>query len=184
MGIGWNPFRWIEYSISASLMIYLISAISGTKDSVSAIAAALITPSLMINGFTTEKEIQQNAIHNWTSGKGPKPDHDTAIIWSNFAPAWALFAVQWYIILANYFKMSEEAKDAGKPFQKSVQFMVASQVVFFSLFGVIQSYQVYKWFYAAVGKIEPTFAVYEKAYIILSAVTKLALAVSVFSSFV
>jgi hypothetical protein len=183
MGTGWNPFRWIEYSLSASLMIYVISAISGTKDSVSAVAAALITPSLMINGFTTEKELQQNAVHNWSIGNGVKPQHDNAIIWSNFAPAWALFFVQWYVILSNYVKLAKEAEDAGQPIQSSVKFMVTSQLLFFSLFGVIQSYQVYRWAVAKIGHAEPNFLVYEKAYIILSAVTKLALAVSVFTAF-
>jgi len=184
MGTGWNPFRWVEYSLSASLMIYLISAISGTKDSVSAIAAALITPSLMINGFTTEKELQQNAIHNWSIGRGEKPDHDSAIIWSNFGPAWALFFVQWYIILSNYVKLAKEAEDAGRPIEGGVKFTVKTQLIFFSLFGVIQTYQVYRWSTSKLGRVEPTFMIYEKSYIILSAVTKLALAASVFSAFV
>jgi hypothetical protein len=182
-GTGWNPYRWVEYSLSAGFMIYLISAISGTKDSISAVSAALITPSLMINGFTTEKELQQNALHDWSLGKGERPEHDSAIIWSNFGPAWALFFVQWYIILSNYVKLAKEAKDAGQPIEGGVKFMVTSQLFFFSLFGVIQSYQVYRWYTSNLGRVEPSFIIYEKSYIILSAITKLALAVSVFSSF-
>ena len=181
-GTGWNPFRWLEYSISAGLMIYLISAISGTKDNVAATAAALITPSLMINGFTTEKEIQQNALHYWAEGAGPKPVHDSAIIWSNFAPAWALFAVQWYIILSNYSKIVKEAQDAGRPSEGSVKFAVNSQLIFFSIFGVIQTYQVWRWWSARVGRPEFLFATYEKSYIVLSAITKLALAFTVFNA--
>lgn len=173
-GVGWNPYRWVEYSISAAFMIYVISAVSGTKDSVSAIAAALITPSLMINGFTTEKELQQNALSLWSQGLGPKPMQDSAIIWSNFGPAWALFGVQWYIILSNYFKLVGQAKEAGNPIEKPVQFAVISQLFFFSLFGVVQSYQVWQWF-KGVG-VQPMFIVYEKIYIVLSAVTKLLLA--------
>jgi hypothetical protein len=80
-GIGWNPYRWIEYSLSASVMIYIISVVSGTKDQVSAISAALITPGLMINGLTAEKEIQQNAIADWTRGYADeKPKIDATII--------------------------------------------------------------------------------------------------------
>ena len=56
--------------------------------------------------------------------------------------------------------------------------MVYSQLLFFSLFGIILTYQVYRW--APSGRrIEPKFLSYEKAYIVLSAVTKLLLASTV-----
>ena len=176
LGFGWNPFRWIEYSLSASLMIYLISIVSGTKDQVSAISAALITPGLMINGFTLERALKQNEVHAWSVKEGPKPDIDNEIIYSNLIPAWGLFAVHWYIILSNYSRFVKEAKDAGRPIDNSVVFMVFSQLFFFSLFGVIQTYQVWRWSTAHKGRKEPSYVVYEKAYIILSSVTKLLLA--------
>ena len=177
LGFGWNPYRWVEYSLSASLMIYLISAASGTKDQVTAISAALITPGLMINGFTNERALKQNALHDWSVDNSlPKPDVDASIVWSNLGPAWFLFAVHWYIILSNYSKLVQEAKDAGKPIDESVRFMVYSQLVFFSLFGVIQTYQVYRWATSKPGRTEASFIAYEKAYIVLSTVTKLVLA--------
>ena len=177
LGYGWNPFRWVEYSISAGLMIYLISIVSGTKDQVSAISAALITPGLMINGFTTERELEQNALHKWSLNPRnvKKPDIDAEIVLSNFIPAWFLYGVHWYIILSNYTKLVNEAKTNGTPIDDSVKFMVYSQLIFFSMFGIIQSYQVYRWFTSKPGRIEPSFIAYEKAYIILSAVTKLVL---------
>jgi hypothetical protein len=159
-------------------MLYLISAISGTKDQVSAVSVALITPGLMINGFTTERALHQNAIHDWSlsPSKLKKPVIDAEIILSNLLPGWVLFGVHWYIILSNYSKIIKEAEAAGKPLNASVTFMVFSQLVFFSLFGVIQTYQVYRWFTSRKGRIEPNYFVYEKSYIVLSAVTKLLLA--------
>jgi hypothetical protein len=180
LGFGWNPFRWIEYSLSASLMIYLISATSGTKDQVSAVSAALITPGLMINGFTTERALQQNALHFWSEhNKSLKPKIDKEIVLSNLLPAWGLFGVKWFIILSNYSKLSKEAKDAGEPLDASVSFMVFSQLFFFSLFGVIQTYQVYRFFTLRKGRIEPSYMSYEKAYIVLSTFTKLLLGITV-----
>ena len=180
LGWGWNPYRWVEYSLSAGAMIYLISAVSGTKDQVSAISAALITPGLMINGFTTERELHQNQIAAWTRGGGaPKPTADPFIVWSNLIPGWFLYFTHWYIILSNYNRLSKKAKETGKEFDKNVQFMVWSQLVFFSLFGVIQSYQVWRWANVTKGVTEPYFVVYEKAYIILSAIAKLTLAITV-----
>jgi hypothetical protein len=90
--------------------------------------------------------------------------------------------VHWYIILSNYNKLAKEAKAAGKSLDGSVFFMVYSQLAFFSLFGVIQSYQVYRWFTLRPSRSEPSFFQYEKAYILLSAITKLALGATVLYS--
>ena len=177
LGFGWNPFRWVEYSITAGLMIYLISIASGTKEQISAVSNALITPGLMINGFTNERALQQNELHKWSlEPSAPKPKVDSSIVLSNIIPAWVLFGVHWYVILSNYSKLSKEAENEGKKLDTSVGFMVYSQLFFFSLFGVIQTYQVYRWATLKVGRIEPSYIVYEKAYIVLSAVTKLFLA--------
>lgn len=182
LGFGWNPYRWVEYSISAGLMIYLISIASGTKDQVTAVSAALITPGLMVNGFTNERALQQNALHAWSLDPSnvAKPTVDAEIVFSNLIPAWLLFFVHWYIIFSNYGALSKEAKAANKPLDPGVTFMVYSQLFFFSLFGVIQTYQVYRWFTSRPGRIEWSFLTYEKAYIVLSAVTKLLLAATVF----
>jgi hypothetical protein len=181
LGFGWNPYRWIEYSISAGLMIYLISIASGTKEQISAISNALITPGLMINGFTNERALQQNDLHKWSTAAKlnpelPKPKVDAFIVLSNFIPAWALFFVHWYVILSNYSKLTKEAREEGQTLDPSVGFMVYSQLFFFSLFGVIQTYQVFRWGTLKVGRIEPSYIVYEKVYIILSAIAKLVLA--------
>lgn len=176
INFGWNPYRWVEYSITASLMIYLISAVSGTKDDVSAISNALITPGLMLSGFTTERALKQNALHDWSlSPSLAKPAIDAPIVLSNVFPAWILYGVHWYIILSNYSRLAKDAREQGRPLDKSVTFMVYSQLVFFSLFGIIQSYQVYRWISSREGRAEPSFAQYEKSYIVLSAVAKLAL---------
>jgi hypothetical protein len=159
-------------------MIYLISVASGTKEEVSAISNALITPGLMVNGFTNERVLQQNSLYEWSRKPSldTKPDVDAYILLSNLVPAWILFGVHWYVILSNYSKLSKEAKNDGKSLDSGVGFMVYSQLIFFSLFGVIQTYQAYRWATLKVGRLEPSFIVYEKAYIVLSAVTKLALA--------
>lgn len=177
LGFGWNPYRWIEYSISAGLMIYLISIASGSKDQVQAVSNALITPSLMISGWTNERALQQNDLSRWSRDNSiQKPNIDKSIVYSNFFPAWGLFAVHWYIILSNYSRLSRQAKDANKPLDAGITFMVFSQLIFFSMFGVVQSYQVFRWTTSRPGRIEPMYITYEKVYIVLSAVTKLLLA--------
>lgn len=177
---GWNPYRWFEYSVSAGIMIYIISIISGTKEQVAAISTALITPSLMLQGYSVEGLLHQNELRDWSEGKlKVQPQVESAVLWSNIIPAWFLFGVHWYIILSNYAKITQEAKNAGKPVDNSVVFMVYSQLLFFSLFGFIQTYQVYRWATSTKGRHEWGYIEYEKAYIALSAITKLVLAASV-----
>lgn len=177
LGFGWNPFRWVEYSISAGIMIYLISISSGTKEQISAISNALITPGLMINGFTNERALKQNELHKWSLNPTvERPMIDVQILFSNLIPAWFLFGVHWYVILSNYAKLSKEARLAGNELDRSVGFMVYSQLFFFSSFGLIQTYQAFRFFTLKPGRIEPSYIVYEKIYIVLSAVAKLALA--------
>lgn len=178
-GWGWNPFRWVEYSVSASIMVYIISVISGTKENVSALAATLITPGLMLQGFTTERELKQNALHDWSMGRGAKPAIDSFIVLSQIIPAWGFFALKWYIILSNYARLVRSAKSSTKPVDPSVTTMVYSQLAFFSVFGLIQTWQVGRWYTARAGRVEPRFEAYEAAYIVMSAITKLALAGSV-----
>lgn len=181
-GYGWNPFRWAEYSLSAGVMTYLISCVSGTKDQISAIASGLIVPSLMISGLTTERALNQNALSAWSIKGGRKAAIDPVVVWANILPSWLLFFTNWYIILSNYYYVSRQASRAGKPVDPTVSFMVYSQLFFFSLFGVIMSYQVYRWATCRRGRIEPRFVVYEKAYIVLSAITKFVLAATVLNA--
>lgn len=158
-------------------MIYLISIASGSKDQVQAVSNALITPSLMLSGWTNERALQQNDLSRWSRNNSiGKPRIDGSIVYSNFFPAWGLFAVHWYIILSNYSRLSKQAKEADKPLDSGITFMVFSQLIFFSMFGLVQGYQVYRWITSKPGRVEPMFISYEKVYIVLSAVTKLLLA--------
>lgn len=177
LGTGWNPWRWFEYSISASIMIYIICIVTGTKETVEALSTALITPSLMLQGYSVEGLLHQNELHDWSIGHRPsKPKIESAVMWFNFLPAWFLYLIHWYIIVSNYQRISKEAADANKPVDSSVIFMVYSQLILFSFFGFIQTYQVYRWTTAHKGREEWSYVTYEKAYIILSSTTKLLLA--------
>jgi len=177
LGVGWNPWRWVEYSISASIMIYIICIVTGTKEQVQAMSTSLIVPGLMLQGFSVEGLLHQNELHKWSVGTiKAKTKIEAVVMWSNFIPAWFLFFVKWFIIISNYQKLAREAKAANKPIDSSVTFMVYSQLVLFSMFGFIQTYQVYRWTSSRPGRVEWNYITYEKAYIILSTFTKLVLA--------
>jgi hypothetical protein len=174
-GYGWNPFRWIEYSLTASLMIYVIALVAGAKEENNTIVATLITPGLMLQGLTVEREIHQNAL-----AKGKSVDIDPVLIWFNFLPAWLFFGLKWYIIWSAYFQLQSDLKADGKTLDVRVQRLVTIQFIGFTLFGVLQTLQVSGWSNKTRFRTY-RYEVYEKGYILLSFVVKAALGISVAS---
>ena len=181
LGYGWNPFRWIEYSLTAGIMIYLIAIVAGAKESSNALVAALLVPGLMLQGLTVERELHQNALASWASRKTQqKPNIDAVLVWANFIPAWIFFGIKWYIIWNAYFELKRQLENDGKTIDKRITELVFIQFLGFTAFGIIQSVQVYSWVYSGRGHWTQSFYInYEKAYIALSFIVKAALGISV-----
>ena len=178
---GWNPVRWIEYSITAAIMIYVISIVAGAKEQSTALTATLIVPGLMFQGLTVERELKQNALARWSNGDtSKKPDVDHILVWANFAPAWFFFGIKWYIIWSAYLKLRSELKEAGKPISSKITDLVLIQFVAFALFGVIQTIQVLGWNGPRGNwSSRQPYETFEKLYISLSFLAKAALGISV-----
>lgn len=181
-GQGWNPFRWFEYSITASIMIYIISIVAGAKEESTALVAALLTPGIMLQGLTVERELKQNLLSSWStsSGQKEKPYVDSVLIWANFAPAWFFFGIKWFIIFNAYLKLRSDLKKQNLTIDPKITQLVVSQFIAFSLFGVVQSIQIYSWT-APRGSwsSRQAYITFEKMYIGLSFVAKAALGLSV-----
>lgn len=180
-GYGWNPFRWIEYSFTAGIMIYLIAIVAGAKESSNALVAALLVPGLMLQGLTVERELHQNELAMWASRKTEiKPATDSVLVWANFIPAWIFFAIKWYIIWNAYFELKKQLESEGKIIDKRITELVLVQFVGFATFGIVQSIQVYSWIYSGRGHWTQSYYInYEKGYIALSFIVKAALGISV-----
>jgi hypothetical protein len=173
-GYGWNPFRWIEYSITASIMIFIISVIAGNKEQSAAWTVSLITVGLMFQGYTNEREIHQNGL----AENIYKTIVDPYIVWGNFIPAWLLYGIKWYIIFNALIALQDDIKQQTNGYLNGkVTWLVLLQFIFFSLFGLVQSYQVYLW----ATKTSPTLTYYsfEIMYIWLSLIAKVGLGLSV-----
>jgi hypothetical protein len=173
-GFGWNPFRWVEYSITASIMIFVISVIAGNKDNSVAWTVSLITVGLMFQGYTTEREIHQNLVAKDFSAARVDP----YIVWGNFVPAWLLYAIKWYLIFNALVSLQRDVKTQTSGYLSGkVTWLVVSQFIFFSLFGVVQSVQVYLW----ARKVQPSvpYVNFEVAYVWLSLIAKVGLGLSV-----
>lgn len=61
-----NRFRWVEYSLSASLMIVLVAGITGITDIAALIALFGVNASMILFGWLMETTSRPGANVNWT----------------------------------------------------------------------------------------------------------------------
>lgn len=152
-----NDARWIEYSVSSSLMIVLIAMITGVSDIGALIAIAGVNASMIFFGLVQEAFIRPSEDRvNWMP-----------YIYGCFAGAvpWAIIALQ--------IASSEEGRPGPPAF---VYGIIVSLFLLFNSFAVNMVLQ-----YKRVGRWE-SYIFGEKAYIIISLVAKTLLAWQVFAN--
>lgn len=153
--VGINKARWIEYSISASIMIVAISLLVGIYDAASLIAAFSLVAIMNLCGLVMEIHNQTTKRTNWIS------------YWigclAGIIP-WAMIAL--YLVAgASY----------GSKAPSFVYWIFVSIFLFFNCFAINMVLQ-----YKKVGKWRD-YLYGERAYIILSLVAKSLLAWQVFA---
>jgi hypothetical protein len=154
---GWlerrmNPARWVEYSVSSTLMVIVILQLCGIDELASLILAAAANISMIFFGWLQEKYEQP--------GRGMLP------FWFGCVAG----AAPWLTIVAYLF--SPGAAPASPP--GFVFGIVVSLFVFFNCFAVNQWLQ-----YREIGRWRE-YLYGERAYLILSLAAKSALAWQVF----
>ena len=151
-----NIFRWVEYSLSSSVMIFLIAQLNGISDYAALLAIFGVNVSMIFFG--------------WLQEKYAKPGDGQ---WLPFIFGCIAGIIPWIIILIQLISPNEPTGISAPGF---VYAIVISLFVFFNLFALVQFKQ-----YQAKGK----WADYlrgEKAYIILSFVAKSLLAWQIFAA--
>ncbi len=151
-----NIFRWVEYSLSSSLMIFLIAQINGISDYAALMAISGVNVLMILFGWLQEKYAQP--------GNGQ---------WLPFIFGSIAGAIPWIIIVT---QLLSPGGPEGASAPGFVYGIVISLFVLFNCFALVQYKQ-----YRAKGK----WANYlrgEKAYIILSFVAKSLLAWQIFAA--
>jgi len=151
-----NLFRWVEYSISSSVMIFLIAQLNGISDYAALLAIFGVNVSMILFGWLQEKYT--------TPGDGQ---------WLPFIFGCIAGIVPWIIVII---QMISPGGPADAQYPGFVYGIVLSLFVLFNCFALVQ-YKQYK----AKGK----WANYlrgEKTYIILSLVAKSLLAWQIFAA--
>lgn len=150
-----NNFRWIEYSISSSVMIVLISQICGITDVTALLAIFGVNASMILFGWLQEKYAQP--------GNGE---------WLPFIFGCITGIVPW-IAVALYVIAPGSSSDVSPP--GFVYGIVISLFAFFNSFAAVQLLQ-----YRGRGKWS-NYLRGERVYIVLSLVAKSVLAWQIFA---
>ncbi len=150
-----NPYRWYEYSFSASVMIVIIAMLTGIYDLALLVALFVLVAVMNLMGLMMEKHNQLTERVDWTS----------------YIIGCLAGAAPW-VVIGIYFGGSLIASGGNVPnFVIGIYF---SLLVFFNLFAINMFLQ-----YKKIGKWKD-YLYGERMYVILSLVAKSALAWQVF----
>ena len=154
LAAGHNYFRWVEYSVSSSIMIVLIAQLTGIADVAALLAIFGVNASMILFGWLQEKYEQP--------GEGG---------WLPFIFGCIAGIVPWLAVLV--YVLAPGSTSGAEP-PAFVYGIIVSLFVFFNVFAVNQ------WLhYKQVGRWRE-YLVGERAYITLSLVAKSLLAWQVF----
>lgn len=153
---GMNPYRWYEYSVSASLMIVIIAMLTTIYDIGTLLCLFTLTAVMNLLGLVME-------IHNQTTEKTN---------WTSYIVGCIAGFIPWIVI---FFSLVGGTSSEGGSVPDFVIGIFVTIAIFFNLFAInmfLQYKKIWKWKDYLYG---------EKVYIILSLVAKSALAWQVFA---
>lgn len=155
---GRNRFRWVEYSISSTLMIILISLVTGITDLAALIGLAFVNASMILFGWIME---MVNA-------------SDRKVWWTPFWFGCVAGIGPWAAIAAYIFVNVSQDGGQGPP-----GFVYG---IIFSLFAFFNTFAINQWLqYRGKGKWSD-YVYGETVYIVLSLVAKSVLAWQIFAN--
>jgi len=167
---GWNPYRWAEYGVSASVMSVLIGYVLGITEFPMLANLALITAGMQASGYVVESALRQPIINR-------------DVVLGATVGGWLLFTAMWGPLLYTFWSRVNDVNlnykgiidsASGKPLKvpNFVWFIVAIQLYNYASFGLIQLKQVR----AAFKDMPISFPKIEADYLKLSFAGKLGLA--------
>ncbi len=172
---GNNMLRWVEYSITSTLMINVISRISGVNNENILKLMTAANVCIMIQGQTTEVVL---------ASKMSKREKIKRVLVPNIT-AWVLLFTIFNIIISKFSQILEDVENGvnkGKPLEEqikipdAVRIAVWSQFGFFSVFGLVQLVQIFREINSEGGG--DNYINYEMTYNILSLASKATLGIA------
>jgi len=147
---GRNRYRWVEYGITASIMIFILCLISGVKEIYATLATVMLTITLMSFGYFFEMNKDRKV-------------KLTAIIMGFF-----VLTCTWAIILGNFVpNIISAERDNDFDIPTWVYGVLFPMIFWWASFGIVTIFN-----YRAYRKKNYDFTRYERYYILLSYFSK------------
>lgn len=148
-----NYFRWIEYAISASIMIVIINLISGVKSLDANILSLVGSIAVMLQGNSVETSLRRNL-----DGYEKNKDYIIPTV-----TGWILLTAIFGIVVKNFFQRISEVKDAGFDIPSWIPAVIFPTIFWYVSFGVVQLVQITR---------GGDYRKYEYTYLVLSLLSK------------
>ena len=160
-----NSLRWIEYSITATLMIRIIALQAGVRDEDTLSLITVNTVGVMLQGQIVESTLANNKLD----------DKQKMTIFIASIIGWILMISNFYIIVNTFINLDKDidkfnCKDVSIP--DFVVWIIITQLIFYASFGFIQLVQIFNKLYRPSNY---NYRTYELAYIVDSLASKLTL---------
>lgn len=160
-----NYLRWIEYSISATIMINIIALQAGIRDRSTLELLTGGTIGLMLQGQIVEASL--------AGGKKLTNNEKSCILTATIS-GWVIMIANFYVIVKQYMSLDKDIDNLGcegVAIPDFVFWIIVTQLLFYSTFGFIQIYQIYQ---KLNGK-RTSYSVIERMYLIDSLLAKVTL---------
>lgn len=146
---GYNRYRWVEYGITATLMIFVLALISGIKELYTVLF--LVCSSIVLMSFGYFFEMSK----------------DRKVKLSALIMGFFIFTYSWAVFLANFFPNIQSTKDLGFEIPSWVYAVLLPMIFWWFSFGLVAilNFRAYK-------KKGYDYSRYEKYYIFLSFMSK------------
>ncbi len=120
---GVNSWRWIEYSVSAGFMLWIVSSLSGILEIRSLVAMMILNVALQYHGFLIEQAV--------ANGAGKKQ------IMRLLVSAWLIHMCIWVQIFISFFSVVNRNSDI--PNRPAIYSIIIVLFFLFTLFGVVST---------------------------------------------
>ena len=158
-----NFIRWIEYSITATLMINIVARTAGVSVDDTLLLANLATSCVMLQGQVVEMALKEPV----------SPSKFHRLIIYNLV-GWVLMIGVFGIIISRFQQTIKDIKAATcADIPDFVAYTVWSQFIFYNLFGFWQLYQIF----SVYNNPDYDYTKFEMGYTILSLLSKTTLGV-------
>jgi hypothetical protein len=146
---GYNRFRWLEYGITSTIMIFVLAVISGVKDLDTVYQLCTLNAFLMSLGYFLELGVNREV-------------KIVALVVGFF-----ILVVIFITLFSNFFRRLNEVKDLGRDLPDWLNFVLAPMFFWWVSFGIVAALRVRNEY-----KPNFDFATYERYYIYLSFLSK------------